>query len=60
MHEVLAMGRPSQGRTESLDVKLTPEEMAHCRSCASAMGLSLSAWVRLVLCAAARASERSV
>jgi hypothetical protein len=44
-------GRPSQGRTEHLEVMLTPEEKRRFSAAAQRNGLSMSDWVRLCLCA---------
>jgi hypothetical protein len=44
-----APGRPSQGRSEYLEVRLTPEEKERFSTVASSTGLSLSDWVRLSL-----------
>jgi predicted HicB family RNase H-like nuclease len=42
-------GRPSSGRSEYLEVRLTPEEKEAFSTIASSTGLSLSDWVRLSL-----------
>jgi len=44
-------GRPSMGRSEYLEVRLTPEEKARYEQAAKATGLALSDWVRLNLTA---------
>ena len=44
-------GRPSTGRSEYLEVRLTPKEKARYEKAAEAYGLSLSDWVRLNLTA---------
>jgi hypothetical protein len=44
-------GRPSQGRTEHLEVMLTPAEKRRFSAAARRNGLSMSDWVRLCLCA---------
>lgn len=52
-------GRPSQGRTEHLEVMLTPEEKRQFAAAARKDGLSVSDWVRLSLRArSARESSR--
>lgn len=42
-------GRPSQGRSEHLEVMLTPEEKRRFAEAAQRMGVSVSDWVRLNL-----------
>jgi len=44
-------GRPSMGRSEYLEVRLTPEEKSRYEQAASATGLALSDWVRVSLTA---------
>lgn len=50
-------GRPSQGRTEHLEVMLTPEEKRRFAAAAQKNGLSMSDWVRLCLCACSAGSN---
>ena len=47
-------GRPSLGRTEHLEVMLTPDEKQRFSNAAGRYGLSLSDWVRLNLSAASQ------
>lgn len=42
-------GRPSQGRSEHLEVMLTPEEKKRFTDAAQRDGLSVSDWVRVNL-----------
>lgn len=42
-------GRPSQDRTEYLEVRIDRAEKANYNAAAKTMGVSLSAWVRLTL-----------
>ena len=42
-------GRPSQGRSEHLEVMLTPEEKERFADAAGKQGLSVSDWVRINL-----------
>lgn len=51
MNKKRGRGRPSQGRSEHLEVKLTPKEKAQYEKAAQGRGLSLSDWVRLNLTA---------
>jgi uncharacterized protein (DUF1778 family) len=44
-------GRPSQGRSEYLEVRLTTEEKSRYEQAAATNGLSVSDWVRLSLTA---------
>lgn len=55
MKKKTARGRPSTGRSEYLEVRLTPEEKVTFELAAKRYGLSLSDWVRLSL----RASSAS-
>lgn len=43
------VGRPNQGRSEYLEVRLTPEEKQRFEASAQGTGLSLSDWVRFNL-----------
>jgi hypothetical protein len=52
-------GRPSLGRTEYLEVRLTPEEKFAFENAARASGISLSDWVRLNLRASTAAEAQS-
>ena len=53
-------GRPNQGRSEYLEVRLTPEEKKNFEVAAEATHLSLSDWVRVNLCACSAPSNRGV
>lgn len=50
-------GRPSQGRTEHLEVMLTPEEKERFVAAAQGEGLSVSDWVRVNLRACSATPE---
>lgn len=51
-------GRPSMGRSEYLEVRLTPEEKARYEQAAKQTGLALSDWVRLNLTACTSNQQR--
>jgi mobilization protein NikA len=53
-------GRPSQGRSEHLEVMLTPEEKQRFADAAQKDGLSVSDWVRINLraCSGQKSDER--
>lgn len=47
----LKRGRPKTDRTEYLEVRVSPKEKEAYLKAATAMGLSLSDWIRLTLTA---------
>lgn len=52
-------GRPSQGRSEHLEVMLTPEEKQRFAEAAQREGLSMSDWVRVNLRACSAPPQES-